>query len=200
MSTDLQTCRHAEPPPADSVCDDLPLFRFRLRQLLVFVAVLSVLLAAIVSTHGITAAALLLAVMVVMLHLFSTALGTQLRSHANRNLAHDATRYEANGLSEPVSRISRLPLARSPWHGRGSTPLPWLPMLVVAIGLVGGVCGALLLAGTIGHRTSTAGIAVGSVSIAIVSGWFAFVGGSFYGIVRHGIKDAMANDDRHQTR
>lgn len=175
--------------------DDLPLFRFGLRQLLFFVTAVSLLLAGIVSSRGIAAAALLLATMVVVLHLFSTVLGTQLRSHANRALADDARAHKANRSAK--THVSR-PLSRSPWHGRGSTPLPWLPRLIVAISLFGGVLAALLLIATIGHRTSAAGIAVGSASIAVVSGWFAFLGGSFYGIVRHGLREAMANERRDQ--
>ena len=53
-----------------------PLFRFRLRQLLYFVAVVSFILAATVLSHGVAALAMLLAALVVAAHLFSTALAT----------------------------------------------------------------------------------------------------------------------------
>lgn len=195
MSTDLQTCRQAEQPPAGSVAEDLPLFRFGLRQLLFLVTVASLLLTGIVSSHGVTALALVLATLVVVLHLFSTALGTQLRWHANRALAHDANPHEAIDFAR---RSPPRPLSRSPWHGRGSTPLPWLRRLVVAMSLAGGALGALLLTASIGHRTSLAGIVVGSVSIAVVTGWFAFLGCSFYCVFRHGLRDAMADDPRDQ--
>ena len=56
----------------------------------------------------------------------------------------------------------------------------------------GGFVGAMLLAATIGHRTSAAGILVGSASLAVVGGWLAFLCGSFYGIFRHGLRDALA--------
>ena len=47
--------------------------------------------------------------------------------------------------------------------------------------------GALVLAVMNDRQTSPAGIAVGSISIAVVAGWFAFVGYSFYGVFRHGL-------------
>ena len=92
-----------------------------------------------------------------------------------------------------------LTLKRSPWHRRGSTALPWLPRLITAGGLAGGVAGAILLSATVGHRTSAAGIVVGSVSLAVVGGWFAFLFGNFYGIFRHGLRDAVAEQRKDES-
>jgi hypothetical protein len=201
MSTDPHIRRHAEPHPADAVGNDLPLFRFGLRQLLFFVAVVSLLLALVVSSHGVTAMALLVLVMVVTVHLFGTALGTQLRSHANRTLTHYGRGTAADVLAQKAA-IRSLPvtiprtLSRSPWYDRGSTPLPWVPKLVVATAILGGAVGAVLIAATIGYRTSLTGILVGSASVAVVSGWAAFLGGSFYGIFRHGFREAVAQHNK----
>lgn len=49
---------------------------------------------------------------------------------------------------------------------------------------------------TTGHRTSPAGLVVGAMSVAALSGWFAFVAGNFYGIVRGGWSEATAGHDR----
>jgi len=66
--------------------------------------------------------------------------------------------------------------------------------------MLGALIGALLLSGLIGGRSSPAGIIVGSMSVAVVAGWFAFVGYSFYGVVRHGLRDAMTQDRRDPPR
>jgi hypothetical protein len=183
---------------------DRPLFRFDLRQLLWFVAALSGLMAALVSLPGLIAAALLLAVLVVSAHVLSTAIGTRLRAQTD-----EAQRREDCGnLGEKLAGMrgdfelrAATPqnLKRSPWHRRGSTALPWLPRLIIAGGLAGGVAGAFLLAATIGHRTSAAGIVVGSISLAVVGGWFAFLVGSFYGIFRHGLRDALAEQQKDES-
>jgi hypothetical protein len=89
---------------------------------------------------------------------------------------------------------------RSPWHQRRSTPLPWLPRLIVVASVSGGIVGALLLSGIVGDRSSVAGIVVGSLSLAVVAGWFAFVGYSFVGVFRHGLRDAMTEESRDQPR
>ncbi|MCI0333241.1 MAG: hypothetical protein L0228_08470 [Planctomycetes bacterium] len=177
-----------------------------MRQLLAFVAFVSLLLAAVVSTQGMTALALLLATLVVVLHVFGTALGTQLRSHADHSLENDAPRQSAGGPTGPPIPHMRLshevprPQPRSPWHERRSTPLPWLPRLIVAAFVLGGAFGVVVLSVTIGHRTSPAGIVVGAFSLAVLAGWFAFVGYSFYGVFRHGLRDAMADERRDQRQ
>jgi hypothetical protein len=184
--------------PRTSASDDLPLFRFRLRQLLAFVTLLSLLMAAMATSSELTAAVLLLATLVVSLHLFSTALGSQLRCHANRTLSRRAAKPAADTTTAHALPRSLQPQPRSPWHERRSTPLPWLLRWIAAASLLGAIVGALLLSGIVGHRSSLAGIAVGSVSLGVVAGWLAFVGYSFYGVFRHGVRDAMAEDRRDQ--
>ena len=66
----------------------------------------------------------------------------------------------------------------------------------MAAALVGGLLGTVALSSALGGRVSPAGIVVGSLSVAVVAGWFAFVGYSFFGVFRHGLRDAMAKD-RH---
>ena len=88
---------------------------------------------------------------------------------------------------------------RSPWHGRGGTYLPWLPRLVVGTMVVGGLAGGLLLGGTIGHRTSLEGIIVGAASFAVLGGWISFLAGNFYGVFRHGFREALAEQQKDQT-
>lgn len=180
--------------------DDLPLFRFGLRQLLWFVAAISALFAALALTHGLTALVILLAVIVVVTHVCATALGNQLRARADREQVFEsAERLPIQAIAtaaERSLRVAALQTApRSPWHSRGTTVLPWLrTIVIVAIGC-GGVAGAAYLAVTIGYRTSPAGVVVGGLSVAVLFGWFAFLFGSFYGVFRHGFREAAA--ERH---
>jgi hypothetical protein len=179
-----------------------PLFRFRLRHLLFFVAVVSFVLAATVLAHGVAALALLLASLVVAAHLFSTALASRLRSRADSEqavartmwLAHQSERRSYDHSSEIPRSVP------SPWHARGSTTLPWLPQFIVAGILVGGILGATVLILTIGQRITLAGVAVGGLSSAVLGGWFAFLGGSFYGIFRHGLRDAIEEQKKDERR
>jgi hypothetical protein len=141
----------------------------------------------------------LLAAFVVLFHVFSTALGTQLRWHANRTRGQDPlpvawTTPTDHGVANAT------PQPRSPWHSRRSTPLPWLVRLIATSSMLGAIIGALLLSGFVGDHSSPAGIIVGSMSVAVVAGWAAFVGYSFYGVVRHGLRDATAEDHRDQLR
>jgi hypothetical protein len=38
------------------------------------------------------------------------------------------------------------------------------------------------------------------MSVAVVAGWFAFVSYSFYGVFRHGLRDALAHEHLNQPR
>lgn len=67
-----------------------------------------------------------------------------------------------------------------------------LPLWVAVGSAVGGVIGIAVLELTIGDRTTNVGIAVGAISTAIVGGWFAFVVGNFWAILRQGWQDAVA--------
>jgi hypothetical protein len=201
MATDLRTSDEAAFSRPTSPDDELPLFRFRLRHLLAFVTFACLLLAAMVIWQGVTAVVLLLATLVIGFHLLSTALGSQLRIHANRIQRRDLPEYLSQVSNAAVDNCRSNPQthARSPWHERRSTPLPWLPKLVVLASFSGGVLGAVLLDGAVGHSTSAAGLAVGAFSVAVVAGWFAFVGYSFYGVFRHGLRDAMSDDHRDHS-
>lgn len=185
--------------------DNLPLFRFGLRQLFFFVAAISTLLAALASSHGVAALVLLLAVAVVVMHVFATALGSRLRSRADRVQVFEAAdRLPMDSIATAPERMARLAAVRSgprsPWHARGTTVLPWLRRLVLAAIACGGIAGAAYLAETIGYRTSPAGIIVGGCSVAVLCGWFAFLCGSFFGVFRHGFREALAEQQKDQPQ
>ena len=184
---------------------DIPLFRFGLRQLLLFVAATCGLLTALASSSGLTSLVLLLAVAVVVMHVFATGLGTRLQSRSEQEqlrqrtaeLAVHESSVSASERSAKLQAIRSAP--RSPWHGRGCTYLPWLPRLVTGAIVVGAFGGGILLSGTIGHRTSVEGIIVGAASFAVLGGWIAFLAGNFYGVFRHGFREALAEQRMDQS-
>lgn len=184
---------------------ETPLFRFGLRQLFLFVAAVCALLAALAASSGLTSLILLLAVAVVVMHVFATALGTKLQSRTEQaQLRLQAAQPEINesstSASEQTAKLRAIRSApRSPWHGRGCTYLPWLPRLVIGAMLVGGLVGGISLGGAIGHRTSLEGIIVGAVSFAVLGGWISFLGGNFYGVFRHGFREAIAEQQKDQA-
>jgi hypothetical protein len=200
MSSDLRPFSEFEAHRTQARGVDPPLFRFGLRKLLAFVAILSILMAAMATLQGVPSLVLLLTSLVVAGHLFSTALGTQLRSHANRATGRyspgiDLSDPRETSINCPTGHIETLqPTPRSPWQVRHSTPLPWLARLIAAAFVIGAASGAMLLWLTVGHETSQAGIVVGAFSLAVVASWFAFLGYSFYGVFRHGLHDAMLDD------
>ena len=177
---------------------ELPLFRFGLRQLFWFVTAVSVLLAAAVAVSpGVAPVLLWIAALIVAAHVTGTALGSRLRAHADQvrhwEGMHPSSRSNAPDAAERSCDLAAATLPPpSPWHLHKSTALGWVPTLVAAGAVVGGCGGAALLALTVGHRTSAAGIAVGALSLAVIGGWLAFVGSSFVAIFRHGVRDAMA--------
>jgi hypothetical protein len=48
-----------------------------------------------------------------------------------------------------------------------------------------------LLAETVGHRVTSAGLVVGAVSSGMLGAWLAFVMGGFVGISRHAWREAV---------
>jgi hypothetical protein len=172
-----------------------PVVRFSLRHLFWLITATCIFLAIMASSQegSFAAIALLMTIAVVVLHLLSTAVGTRLRAESDKQLAPfrplDGTGLTPAQLSQAALDGSA---PRSPLHVRGMS-LRWLPMLVVAGALSGGCLGALLLELTIGGRTTTAGVAVGALSSAVLGGWFAFLGGSFSAIIRQGWRDALAD-------
>jgi hypothetical protein len=180
-----------------------PLFRFGLRQLLLFVAAMSTLMAALASWPGVPALVLLLFAAIVAAHVFATALAGRLRARTDRAIDQQGwgnTGGEAfSATPERQARLDAVRAApRSPWHARGSTSLPWLPKVIVFSALAGCVGGVVLLSATVGHRVTLAGIVVGSCSMAVLCAWCAFLVGSFYGVFRHGFREALAEQQRDQ--
>ena len=182
---------------------DQPLFRFGLRQLLLFVAGICGVLAMMALAGGMNALLILLAAVIVMMHVFATALGTRLQAQTQREQllqrAKLATERPDSVALQPASDLAAIRSApRSPWHGRGCTYLPWLPKIVIGSMTAGALIGIVLLNGMIGHRTSAEGIVVGAASFAVLGGWISFLVVSFYGVFSHGFREALAEQMKDQ--
>jgi hypothetical protein len=198
----------AEPMGSSQGSDDalsyppkLRLFQFGLRHLFLFVTAVSFLSAAVAAVSpGVEPLILLIAALVIVAHIAGTALGTRLRAHADMVREWEGAHRSSKLISvEQAERGGDLASARlpppSPWYHRSSAALCRMPMLVAVGTIVSGTGGALFLGIAIGHRTSNTGIGVGSLSLAVIGGWFTFVGGSFYAIFRQGVRDAMAHQE-----
>jgi hypothetical protein len=181
------------------------LFRFSLKHLFWFIALASLLMTGMVSLHGLNAAVFLLATLVIIVHVSATTIATRLRSESDeRRDLEKRLAAATHGRPSEIENSARLAVVReaprSPWHARGSTALPWLWHLVLVAVILGAGAGMLFLTIRIGDRTSAAGVVVGSLSMAVLSGWFAFLCGSFYGVFRHGFRDAIAEPKQSERR
>jgi len=203
MADDLTTAGTApEPTPPGATLSpepQLPILRFGLRQLFWFLTLACLVLASVVAapTPGVARLAVLLVVLVVGLHVVATALGSRLREHADERLAWQAARDTA---TEKAFR-SRAPVAtsRSPWHQR-SQPMRWRWWLVGAGAAAGGIAGTVVFLSGDKLAPSPAAIAFGAISMAVVGGWFAFLGSHFWVMLRHGWRDALAEGRKDEAR
>jgi hypothetical protein len=187
----------------------LPVLRFGLRQLFWGVGAVSLLLAVLIAIpDGPAQFVLVLAILVIAAHVCGTAIGSRLRRHADevreweakfRTSAADLPSHNAAEHSCDLAAVQLPP--KSPWYQRGSTALGWLPKLIVAGVAVGGFGGGALFAiDSSGRHISHAGVLMGAISFAVLGGWLAFLGGSFYAVFRHGLRDAIAHQCHDESR
>jgi hypothetical protein len=144
---------------------------------------------------------LLLMSAILALHVLATAIGHRLRQRSDQQHVFESSeRLPVDAIASISERSIGLAAVRtaprSPWHRRGATTLPWLTQIVMIASISGGIVGASYLAITIGYRTSPAGVIVGGISVAVVCGWIAFLAASFYGVFRHGFREALAEQQK----
>ncbi len=146
--------------------------QFRLRTLLGVVALLAVLFAVMGVIGPLASAGLVMGLVIVGLHVVGNALGTSLRDGApSRAPEHPPVDFAEQAVqrTRSDSGISRL-------HQR--TPLGWIIRATTLIGVgVGAWLGVIVLAEL--TDGSNAGLIVGSVSFAVLGGFFGFLLGSF---------------------
>jgi hypothetical protein len=182
-------------PPAEHPFAEAPLVRFRLRHMLLGTAAVSVLLAALMSLEGQGRLVLMVTVGVLAGHVAATLIGLRLRRNAERRRLWQ----RETGVTDLDESASRRPTIGTPIAklapptalGARTTRLGWLPVFVASGALVGGLAGACLLAETVGHRVTSAGLVVGAVSSGMLGAWLAFVMGGFVGISRQAWREAV---------
>lgn len=186
---------HSVPPRPQ-----VTLLRFSLRRMLFYVGLLCVLFATVAATDGLLLMALLLVVLVGGAHVLSTFVGTRLRDGSTATSGWEA----AYGLrpSEPYLAVNqprtrrggdRRPTARQ-LQERG--PVVRRLSLLVASGSLIGVGGSVwLMVATFWPRIGTVAILAGGLASAILGGWIAFLGCSFFGITRRAWREAVEDTE-----
>jgi hypothetical protein len=188
--------------PGHKDAEHLPHFRYCLRDLLLYTAFLCLLLAGMVLTRGVGAAVVLLAALAVAAHVLSTALGSRLREF--NGTRSDQQRWDGdqtNGTGDDAhvpDFATYCPQPRSSWHGHERIGRRRVMTLIFAGSLLGGILGGGFLFVDIGDRTSVAGIVIGAFSLVVLGGWLAFLASSFYMIFRHGLSEAIAEQQKDE--
>jgi hypothetical protein len=119
----------------------------------------------------------------VVLHAAGNALGTSLREGANRELAADEK------FPQPAAPAPEL-VANSPSRLREQTPLGSLVFVLTGLGAaLGGSLGSLAYA--YWTDANAAGLIVGSISAAILGGFFGFLASSFSKIIFRAWRQAL---------
>jgi hypothetical protein len=178
------------------------LFRFGMRQLLLFVAAVAALCALLAASGGAWRIIISALVALAAAHVFGTVVGTRLRDSSR-----DLQRWKSQG--PPGSRDE--PVATPPpihWSQLGlpaATPLahcesaPRRSQAALAAGMtLGAASGAAAIEYGLGQSVSWAGVAMGAVSCGVIGAWAALAAASFYAIARRTWKQASndASPDR----
>jgi len=162
--------------------------RFGLRQLLLFVALLSLLFAAMELADGPWSLVILGAAVLVGAHVLGNLIGTRLRDSAAVRRRHGAEAQQlplhshhstpyAQALKEHQLR-SNTCLAAFGWRRR------WLRWFLIAGVMVGAAAGATIINFSLGTRVGWAGWIVGTISSGVLGFWVAFLASSFGSIAR----------------
>jgi hypothetical protein len=163
-------------------------FQFRLRSMLMLVAAVSGLLAIMQLIGAVWSAILVWFLLLVLAHVTANFWGT--------HVAPAAGRRPSDG-GQPDSLITDGPLRSAPIIGavRLSESLrPGWPMFVATAtgAVVGGTLGSVALVVLNFDQAGYAGVAVGSVSAAIVGGFLGFLTSSFVSIGLRAWKEALS--------
>lgn len=119
----------------------------------------------------------------IAMHVAGNAIGTGLRDGADRGISRDRQRPASSGP---------LPSGGRPWRSGRLARKERLGLLLPVSSLVGGLCGGIAGAGSLAWLVgaSSAGVALGGVSSAVIGGIVGFLGASFIAVVRSAIREA----------
>jgi fatty acid desaturase len=152
--------------------------QFRLRTMLLAVALLSVLLALMTSVGPLAAFGLLLLTLSIIAHVAGNAIGTRLRENGSRPLEAEPVPSESRRAKTkvPLPRGDFAPATRlSAQH-----PLGWIVLAAFATGvIVGGSAGGGFLAWLCWERITPVSVACGAAASGALGGFAGFLISSF---------------------
>ena len=162
-------------------------FQFRLRSMLMLVAALSGLLAIMQLIGAVWSAILVWFLLLVLAHVTANFWGTHVAPSAGRRPSDgEPDGLIATGPSHSASVIGAVRLSESLRPG-------WPMFAITATGaVVGGTLGSIALFLLNFDQAGYAGVAVGSISAAIVGGFLGFLTSSFVSIGLRAWKEALS--------
>lgn len=163
--------------------------RFKLRTLLLAVAVLSAMLAIAVRVGPVWSLAIGWTLLLVAAHVVGNAFGTKaVENSPSRDELGDSS--EGSTSSGPVEFAPATRLHRS-------TRLGWLTFLLTAVGaIIGGVIGTVGLIAAYAEQGAYVGIALGIVCAAALGGFFGFLGATSLGMTLRAWNEAAKHARR----
>ncbi len=170
-----------EPPLTPAAATPERPWQFRLRTLLMAVALMSIVLAVLTRVTAAWAWGLLLGVLMIAAHVFANAWGTRQR---NEQTGHDPERPV--GLSQQsVTYAPNTQLSAS------SRRVSWVMILGTSLtALVCGSLGAWALASAYAATDGYAGVVVGTISAGVLGGFLGFLCSTFYDHSRRALREA----------
>ena len=161
--------------------------QFRLRTMLVGVALICALLVVMVSIGMFWAMGLLMLVLLVGAHVVGNSLGTQLRDHGSRQTAvvNDPNKLST---SDPALQTWQRPSAGRMQEKR---PVGWLLIALSAVGaIVSGIVGGLSISSLYWNQIGPAAIAIATLASGVIGGMGIFLTGSFVDMVQRVWREA----------
>lgn len=181
-------------PASSTPLREPQLLRFRLRQMFLMVALVSVVCYALVGAQGPWPLVILITVLLVAAHVLGNLIGTRLRDTSHEVVTWRATQP---GLDPDRPVKTDLPLAAAKLTLPPATPLAsrervahwtiWYVVGGLTLGVLSGVVGIAL---TTGPRIEWAGWVVVAISCGVLGAWAAFLASTFSSITRHAWRHA----------
>jgi hypothetical protein len=174
------------------------LLKFRLRQMFLWVTLLSLLLALIAATSGPWPWVITIAALMVAAHVLGNLIGTRLRDtsqevvqwrNSDPRLGADHPRMTPQPYD--VSTLPLPPETNLRNFGRMIRGMRWFLLAGLSVGLA---FGGMVLWLTIGHRIGWAGWVVGTMSGGVMGTWIAFLAVSFTTISRDALRQMHGRD------
>ena len=187
--------KHATRDTRFPASTEMPLVHFSIRQLLLFMAGVSLICWILVSLEGYSAVVFGIGVVLVGGHVLSTAIGSRLRASADAMRQWDRFHEPASAQSPGIATLRPQPTRPSQLQVRTACGRLLWWFVGVAMGggaIVGGGALHLLAGPTVGWP----GMLIGALSAAMVVGWAAFVVAGICGIARRSWRETVADSNK----